>query len=66
MLLFPEGAMRLKGTGRNILELCDGKKTVQEIVAELQVLYRAQNPSQIREEVETFLDQLRQKRIVDF
>jgi pyrroloquinoline quinone biosynthesis protein D len=66
MLLFPEGAIRLQGTGRQILELCDGEKTLQQIVTELQDLYNAGNRSKIREEVELFLEQLKQKRIVDF
>jgi pyrroloquinoline quinone biosynthesis protein D len=66
MLLFPEGAIRLQGTGRQILELCDGTRTLHEIVTELQTLYNAGDPSRIRQEVELFLNQLKQKRIVDF
>ena len=66
MLLFPEGAIRLQGTGREILERCDGQRTVQEIVAELQKLYSVGNPGQIQTEVGTFLEQLHRKRVVDF
>lgn len=66
MLLFPEGAMRLQGTGREILERCDGQRTVQQIVDELQKLFTAGDPAQIQAEVASFLQQLRQKRIVDF
>ena len=32
---FPEGMIRVQGTGQDILELCDGQRTVQEIVATL-------------------------------
>jgi len=66
MLLFPEGAIRLQGTGREILERCDGERTVDQIVKELQALYNASGPDRIRKEVDQFLIQLQQKRIVDF
>jgi pyrroloquinoline quinone biosynthesis protein D len=66
MLLFPEGAIRLQGTGREILERCDGQRTVQQIVEELQALYSAGEPGQIQAEVGSFLEKLQQKRIVDY
>jgi len=66
MLLFPEGAIRLQGTGREILERCDGERTVQQIVEELQALYSAGEPEQIQAEVGSFLEKLQQKRIVDY
>lgn len=66
MLLFPEGAIRLQGTGRETLERCDGQRTVQQIVVELQALYCGSDPARIREEVSSFLQQLQLKRIVDF
>jgi len=66
MLLFPEGAIRLLGTGREILERCDGQRTVEQIVDELQELYSTGDPARIQEEVGKFLQQLHQKRIIDF
>jgi len=66
MLLFPEGAIRLQGTGRAILERCDGQRTVQQIVLELQKTYSNADPVRIEQEVGTFLEQLHKKRIVDF
>ena len=66
MLLFPEGALRLQGTGREILERCNGEHTVQQIVVELQTLYSGADPARIQQEVSNFLQQLQQKRIVDF
>ena len=66
MLLFPEGAIRLQGTGREILERCDGQRTVDQIVADLQQLYCAGDATRIRQEVDQFLGQLQQKRILDF
>ena len=36
VILFPEGAIKLQGTGRHVLERCDGQRTFGEIIAELQ------------------------------
>lgn len=66
MLLFPEGAIRLQGPGRAILEHCDGRHTVQQIVEEMQKTYTTAEPGRIQQEVTTFLEQLHKKRIVDF
>jgi pyrroloquinoline quinone biosynthesis protein D len=64
-LLFPEGAIVLRGTGRDILERCDGESTVHEIVEALQAKYGAGDPARIAQDVASFLEQLQQKRIVD-
>jgi pyrroloquinoline quinone biosynthesis protein D len=66
MLLFPEGAIRLQGPGRAILECCDGRRTVQEIIQEMQKTYTTAEPGRIQQEVATFLEELHKKRIVDF
>lgn len=65
-LLVPEGAIIVKGTGRDILEHCDGQRTFAEIVQELQSLYTLTDVQKIRKEASNFLEQLREKRIVDF
>jgi pyrroloquinoline quinone biosynthesis protein D len=65
-VLFPEGAIVIKGTGRDILEHCDGQRTFAQIVAELQALYTLTDVQKIRKEAGNFLEQLREKRIVDF
>lgn len=66
MLMFPEGALRLQGTGREILERCDGQRSIQEIVDELQAQYKTSDSGRIEQEVSKFLESLQQKRIVDF
>jgi pyrroloquinoline quinone biosynthesis protein D len=65
-VLFPEGAIVIRGTGRDILEHCDGQRTFAEIVRELQALYTLTDVQKIRKEAGNFLEQLREKRIVDF
>jgi pyrroloquinoline quinone biosynthesis protein D len=66
LLLFPEGAIRLQGTGREILERCDGRHTVGQIVEELRQIHSAGDPARIEEDVRIFLGKLFQKRIIDF
>jgi len=66
VILFPEGAIRLQGTGRRVLECCDGQRTFREIIDELRAGYTTPDPAQIREDVGKFLEQLQQKRIVDY
>ena len=66
ILLFPEGALKLEGTGHAILERCDGQRSFRQIVDELQVLYSASEPEKVRNDVGGFLERLQQKRVVDF
>jgi len=66
VILFPEGAIKLQGTGRQVLERCDGTRTFGEIIAELQRQFKDADPAKIRSDISQFLEQLRQKRIVDY
>ncbi len=66
MLLFPEGAIKVQGTGLAILGLCDGRRTFAEILVELQRQYFGADPQRIREDATNFLEQLSEKRILDF
>lgn len=66
MLLFPEGAIRVRDTGRQLLEYCDGGHTFAEIVQELQILYTIADAQQIKKEAGDFLARLQEKRIIDF
>jgi pyrroloquinoline quinone biosynthesis protein D len=66
VVLFPEGAIKLQGTGRQVLERCDGQRTFAEIIAELQAQFGDADPGKIRADISQFLEQLRHKRIVDY
>jgi pyrroloquinoline quinone biosynthesis protein D len=66
VLLFPEGAIKLQGTGRQVLERCDGQRTFAEIIAELQKEFGKTDPEKIRGDIAIFLEQLQKKRIVDY
>ncbi len=61
MLLAPEGVLILNRTGATILRLCDGERTVDEIMEELGGQY-----SRVAgDEVRGFLSQLATKRWVE-
>lgn len=66
VILFPEGAIKLQGTGRQVLERCDGTRTFGEIIAELQKEFGTTDPVKIRADIGVFLEQLQKKRIVDY
>ena len=65
MLLFPEGAIKVQGTGLAILQLCDGQRTFADIVSELQRQYFGADPQRIRADAGKFLQQLHEKRVID-
>jgi pyrroloquinoline quinone biosynthesis protein D len=66
VILFPEGAIKLQGTGRQVLERCDGQRTFGQIILELQTQFSDANPDKIRADISQFLEQLQHKRIVDY
>jgi pyrroloquinoline quinone biosynthesis protein D len=66
VILFPEGAIKLQGTGRQVLERLDGQRTFGEIITELQKEFGTTDPEKIRADISTFLEQLQRKRIVDY
>jgi pyrroloquinoline quinone biosynthesis protein D len=66
VVLFPEGAIKVEGTGRAILELCAGQLSFREIVKKLEQQFVLAPPGKIREDVVAFIEQLHAKRIVDY
>ena len=61
VLLSPETVVVLNRTGADILDLCDGQRTVAEIVAEL----RGRYSRVVDDDVRTFLARLAAKRCVE-
>jgi len=66
VVLFPEGMIRVQGTGLNILELCNGQRTVAQIIVELTQIFSNADPEKIRKDVFSFLEALQAKRVVDY
>lgn len=52
VLLYPEGMVQLSDTAAAVLSLCDGKRTVEAIVAELEEFYETEG---LDEDVTQFL-----------
>lgn len=61
VLLHPETVVVLHGSGADIIELCDGRHTVTEIVTELGTRYRTVPDDEVRR----FLTRLVARRCVE-
>ena len=66
LLLIPEGALRLKGPARTIVELCDGERTLSEIIAELHRHYPSAEPARIETEAVALLARLRDRGALEY
>jgi pyrroloquinoline quinone biosynthesis protein D len=66
VLLMPERALRLNGPSLEIIERCDGNRTVAEIVADLQELYSKAVPEKVQQDVIEYLGRLNDQRALDF
>ena len=59
-LLYPEGVLLLNGTAAAVIELCDGKRTLAEIVAVLADRYA----DMLLSDVADYLSDLRRRGLV--
>jgi pyrroloquinoline quinone biosynthesis protein D len=63
-LLYPEGVLLLNPTGAAIVQLCDGRRTLTEMIATLAERYQV-SPHQLAHEVMVFLDRLRHRGLME-
>jgi len=61
LLLIPEGAVKLNPTAAEVLELCDGERSLDEIVGALSARY---DGADVREDVTELVDGLAQRGLV--
>jgi len=61
VLLFPEGAVNLNGTAADVLELCDGTRTIDEIASELSSRY---NGADVRADVESLVSAIAERGLI--
>jgi coenzyme PQQ biosynthesis protein PqqD len=66
LLLIPEGALRLQGPGRRILELCDGQNDSEAVIEQLQREFPSAEATRISNEVVKYLTDLREKGAIVF
>jgi pyrroloquinoline quinone biosynthesis protein D len=65
MLLMPERALRLNGPSLEIVRLCDGRHTVQQIAEKLHALYSKAEPERITNDLLGYLALLHEQRAID-
>ncbi|HEY2320883.1 MAG TPA: pyrroloquinoline quinone biosynthesis peptide chaperone PqqD [Solirubrobacteraceae bacterium] len=61
LLLVPEGAVRLNPTAAEVLELCDGERSLEDIVGLLSARYRG---SDVDGDVRGLLDAMTQRGLL--
>jgi pyrroloquinoline quinone biosynthesis protein D len=61
LLLIPEGVVRLNPTAAAVLELCDGERSLDEIVDTLSARYQG---SDLRDDVQGLVDGMTEKGLV--
>ena len=66
VLLLPESMLRLTGPGPRIVELCDGTRTLEDVMASLQSEFSDADPAMIQREVLAFLASLNERRALNF
>jgi pyrroloquinoline quinone biosynthesis protein D len=66
VLHMPERALRLNGPSLEIVERCDGSRTIREIISELQKLYSKAEPQKVETDILGYLALLHDQRALDF
>jgi pyrroloquinoline quinone biosynthesis protein D len=61
LLLIPEGAVRLNPTAAEVLELCDGARSLDDIVGALSARYEG---ADVRDDVVELVDAMAQRGLV--
>lgn len=66
VLQMPERALRLNGPSLEIVQRCDGKRTVAQIIFELQRIYSKADPEKVSKDILGYLALLQKERALDF
>jgi pyrroloquinoline quinone biosynthesis protein D len=66
MLQMPERALRLNGPSLEIVERCDGSRTVQQIISELQKIYSKAEPERVEKDILGYLALLHEQGALEF
>jgi pyrroloquinoline quinone biosynthesis protein D len=65
-LLMPERALRLQGPSMEIIERCDGRHTIEQIIADLQKIYSKAHPEKVAQDILGYLKLLHDQHALDF
>ena len=66
VLHMPEKVLRLNGPSLEIVERCDGRHTVRELISELQSIYSKADPAKVEGDILGYLELLHDQRALDF
>jgi hypothetical protein len=66
MLLTSKQSLRLQGPSLAIIQLCDGRHTVQQIAEQVQRLYPKAEPHRVTEEILGYLELLHGQQAIEF
>ncbi len=66
MLQMPERALRLNGPSLEIVERCDGSRTVQQIISDLQKIYSKAEPERVEKDILGYLALLHEQGALEF
>jgi coenzyme PQQ biosynthesis protein PqqD len=65
LLLIPEGALKLHGPSRKILELCDGQRSISEMIIKLRQAFPSADAERMTAEVTEFLQRMMEKGAIE-
>ena len=65
MLMFPEAALKLNDTAAEVLKLCDGERTVPQIVDALVEKFTGADRNAIEDNVNQLLTRIRTRGLLD-
>ncbi|HTZ49247.1 MAG TPA: PqqD family peptide modification chaperone [Verrucomicrobiae bacterium] len=66
MLLMQDRELRLSGPSLEIVSLCDGKHTVEQIAEKLQTLYAKAEPGRVTQDLMNYLALLHDQRAIEY
>jgi hypothetical protein len=66
MLLMQDRELRLSGPSLEIVSLCDGKHTVEQIAEKLQTLYAKAEPGRVTQDLLNYLALLHDQRAIEY
>ena len=65
LLLYPERGMELSASASEILRLCDGERTLAEIVEQLSARFEGAPPDILLRDVNAFLESMIERALVE-
>jgi Coenzyme PQQ synthesis protein D (PqqD) len=65
LLIKGDKSLRLHGPSLEIVERCDGRRTVKQIVSDLQLLYSKAEPQRVEQDVLSYLSLLATQNYLD-